>query len=509
LSRRIGGTFLRTFAAQTVKNLQGLIVLPIVIHAAGAVTYGAYILVNMTVVEAFALITSGITYRYTRSLVSAENSTERRRLFESQFNFQLAAFALAAISLLLANPLVENLFGSGSLRLSSWVLIALLAANIIRQQVVSYYVNTLRLVPYNVVDAGTVFVFVAGLIVFVALGHELSLDALLTIQVLASLVLTVPFGPAMLREIGLPRLRLPSWTLVRDLRVGRSVTLDRIVDFALGSGDRYLISFYLSVADVGRYQPAYQLGSVVLFLPRLVVTVLSPIVSRLVDVGDRAAAERIVTTSLSLFLMVGIPFVVGTLMVGPSLLLLLTNADVAGASRWVAPFVAAGIVCCGILWIFETVVIGLNRPKLILFADAKGAAVNLGLNVVLLFFFRTIMVPAATTLIGYAVSAAALTLSLRRLWRLQVDWWDMLRFCVAALVMAGALWGFGFRPGAVNPVGVVRVTAGAVAGGVIYFAVLALIGGLGRKQWAEIKNLLASRAPESGAISQAGSPAGP
>jgi O-antigen/teichoic acid export membrane protein len=498
LSRRTGSAFVLTFAAQIITNLQGLVVLPIVIHTAGAATYGAYILVNMTVVEVFAFLTSGIAYRYTRNLVSATSFIERRRLFEPQFSFQVTVFIVVVPCLLLANSVIDDLFGTTGLHLSSWVLVALIAANIIRSQAVNYYLYTLRLTPYNVIVGGTTVVFLAVLASFVFVTRRLSLNSLLTVQILASLCATLPFAVAMLREIGFPRLRLPFRTFVHDLRAGISVTLDRIVEFTLGSGDRYLITFYLSITDVGRYQPAYQLASVVLFLPRLVATVLSPIVSRLVDAGDRAAAERIVTTSLSLFLMVGVPFVAGTLMVGPSLILLLTNADVAEASRWVTPFVAVGMVCCGVVWIIDTVVVGLNRPKLILLADIKGAAVNLGLNIVLLAIFRSITIPAVTTLIGYAVTMVALTRSVRSLWRLHVDWPDMLRFCVAALVMIGVLWLLGFRPTEVSAVGVARFAASATAGAVVYFAVLSAIGGFGRKQWVEIRNLLASRAPDTG-----------
>lgn len=499
----MSSAFLLTFTAQLVNNLQGLVVLPIVIRSAGPAVYGAYILVNITVAQFFALLATGVAYRYTRNLVSASSSAERRRLFEPQFNFQLVAFAIVAGCLLLAGPGVEKLFNAGDLHIDPWLLIGLVAANVIQRQVNNYYRYTLRLVPYNIVVGGTPMIFVAMLTGFVVVSGGLSLDSLLAVQILSSITVSLPFAVAMLHEIGLPRVSLPFRTFWHDFRAGLSLTLDMVVDFILGSGDRYLITLYLSVTDVGRYQPAYQLASVVLFLPRLVVTVLSPIVSRLVDAGDRAEAERIVQTSLSLFLMLGIPFVAGTLMIGPSLILLLTNSDVAEASRWVAPFVAAGMVSCGIIWILETVVVGLNRLKLVLIADFAGAAVNLGLNVVLLPLFKSITVPAVATFVGYTVSAAALGLAIRPLWKLRVDWVAIARICVAAVAMGGLLWLLGFRPGVVDPVGVPYVAGSALAGAAAYFAILSAIGGFGRRELSEIKALLASRAPATGDVAGA------
>lgn len=499
---RLGSAFILTFAAQLITNLQGLVVLPIVICWAGPGTYGAYILVNISVAEIYALVTSGITYRYSRNLVSASSASERRELFEPQFSFQMFALLIFSAAVLLAGGQIEKLFGAADLHIEPWLLIALVTSNVIQAQVIRYYRCTLRFVPVNAVNAGTALVFMAALQAFAVLHGGLTLDSLLVVQVSCVILVSVPFAALMLQEIGLPRLNLPLGAFARDMRAGLSLTLDMIVDFILGSGDRYLITLYLSVTDVGRYQPAYQLASVVLFLPRLVVAVLSPIVSRMIDAGNRADAEKIIETSLSLFLMMGVPFVVGTLMVGPSLVLVLTNADVAEASRWVSPLVAAGSIFLGILWILDTIVTGLNRLKLIFIADLKGAVVNFGMNVALLPLFKSITVPAVATLIGYAVSATALSLALRPLWRLHIEWVAILRFCVAAAVIGIVLWLLGFRPGEVRPVGIVYLMASIAACAVIYFAALSALGGFGRREWAEIKTLLHSQAPATGGLPQ-------
>jgi O-antigen/teichoic acid export membrane protein len=497
LRKGVGGTLIWTFLAQSVANLQGLVVLPVVTHWAGPVVYGAYILVNITASQFLALISTGISYRYTRNLVSASSFEERRELFEPQFSFQLAAFLIASGCVLLMGPAIQDLFAGGGEAINPWILVGVIATNLLQGEVSSYFRCTFRFLPFNLVGGGTAVVFMTSLLAFTSIHRALSLESLLLVQVASSTAVIAPLGAIMLREMGLPHLRLPITKIMQDARAGLSVTLDMIVDFLLGSGDRYLITLFLSVAEVGRYQPGYQLASVALFLPRLLVTVLSPIVSRLVDTGKRAEAERIVESSLSLFLMIGIPFVVGALMVGPRVILLLTNADVAEASRWVTPLAAAGIIFCGILWILNAVAIGINRPRLILIADVKGAILNMTINLSLLPLVQSIVVPAIATLIGYAVSAVAFMWALRSVWGLKIEWGAVLRFCAAAFVMGGALWLLGFRPAEVASVSTVRLFGGVAMAGLVYFAVLWALGGLGRREWAEIKNLLSSRAPDA------------
>lgn len=504
MSRRVGSAFVITLAAQLIGNLQGLALLPIVIRSSGAATYGTYILVNLSVAQIIEVMTTGIAYRYTRKLVSAASFAERRELFEPQFNFQLLVFAAISVFLLVIGPPIDRLLEAAGLYIDPRLLIALVAANLLEQQVLMYYRCTLRMIPFNIVIGGRVLVFLSALGGFTLLNGSLSLDQLFTIRILSGVLVNLPFAIGMLREIGLPRLTLPVRAIARDIRAGLALTFDMIVDFILGSGDRYLITLFLSVTDVGRYQPAYQLASVVLFWPRLVVTVLSPMVLRLIDAGNRVEAERIVDTALSLFLMMGVPFVVGSLMMGPSIILVLTNADVAEAGRWVTPFVAAGVLLFGTFWILNTICIGLNRPRLILIADVKGAVANFALNVALLPLFKSITVPAIATFVGYGVSAGALVLALRPLWRLHLEWGAIMRFVAAASAMGAALWLLGFRPGEVAPVGLIRVTAVALAGVVVYFGVLNLLGGFGRRQWQEIRGLIGSQAPDTGSADDIG-----
>lgn len=492
----IGRALGLTFVAQLILQLQGLILLPIVIRWMGEASYGAYVLVFISLSQLFELTTNGISYSYSRKLVSAPTAGERRRLFEPQFTVQIIVFAIFSAALLLgAGKTIEV---EGNVVVTTWLLVGLLAENLVSRQVRSYYRNTLRFLPYNLVLGGIPSLFIAMLLIGIAIGRAPSVDTLLALQAAAGIGVSLPFFWQMLREIGVPRFRLPPRMVAADFRAGLPVTIGMIIDFTLSFGDRYLILLFLSVTDVGRYQPAYQLASVVLFLPRIIGIILTPLVARMVDLGHCAEAERLLATAMQLFIMVAVPFVVGAMMVGPSFLGTLTTVEVGVAGRWVLPIVAVAAMFYGLTMLMGSIGVALNRLRMLLRADGLGMVLNLGLNLALLPLLHDITVAAATTLVGYAAAAAYYGYLLRPHWRLQLEWGALLRFAAAASVMGAALWAMGYRPGAVAAISMLPLLGSIVAAVAIYCVVLSGLGGLGRRELAQITDLMRSRVPEIG-----------
>jgi O-antigen/teichoic acid export membrane protein len=490
----IGWALGLTFVAQVILQLQGLILLPIVIPRMGEAAYGAYVLVIISLSQVFELTTNGISYSYSRKVVSAPTAGERRRLFEPQFTVQIIVFAVFSAALLAAGPTIGV---EGNIVVTAWLLVGVLAANLLSGQVRNYYRNTLRFLPYNLVLGGVPSLFIAMLLIGLVVGHAPTVDTLLALQAAAGIGLSLPFFWRMVREIGVPRFHLQPRVVAADFRAGLPVTIGMIINFTLSFGDRYLILLFLSVADVGRYQPAYQLASVVLFLPRIIGMILTPLLARMVDFGHRAESEHLVATAMRLFIMVAVPFAVGMTMVGPSLLGALTRVDVGVAGRWVLPIVAAAAMFYGLTMLMGSIGIALNRLSMLLRADALGMALNLGFNLALLPLLHEITVAAATTLLGYVASAAYYFYLLREHWRFHVEWGALLRFAAAAGIMGAALRAMGYRAGTVTAISVFPLLGGIAAAVIIYFVALIALGGLGRRERQQIASLMRSRAPET------------
>jgi O-antigen/teichoic acid export membrane protein len=492
MRKGVGRDFAIAFAGQAAASLQALIVLPLMIRLAGEANYGAFVLITSFAVIVLGLLGSLTSYRYRRGLVSASGEDERRQLFEPQFTFQVLALVVLSGCVALAATDLRMLFFGGA-QFAAYLLVAVLAAQFILRQVQDYFKYTRRFLPGSVVLAGRPLVFLAVLAVAAWLARGLSLDTLLILQVAATLGVSLPFLPTMIREIGRARPRLPLSRLVDDARMGFPLAAELMIDFVLGFGDRYLIVLFMTVADVGRYQPGYALGSLIIALVALADTVLVPTLARLIDLDQQAKAEELFAGFLRLFLMVAIPFAVGALMIGPSLIAMLTNQEIGLASRWVVPLVAVGTLFYGIMRLASLIAYVLGRTRIILGANLLGAALNLALNLALLPIFRDITVAAAATMASYAVGAAYAALALRSAWPMGIDRIAVLRFCAAGAAMAGLLWFLGYRPGAPLAGTILTLSAAILAAIIGYFLALSAFGGFGRREIAQIAALMRQR----------------
>jgi O-antigen/teichoic acid export membrane protein len=486
-SKQGGSDLAWTLASMLLVNFQGLIALPIVIRLAGEATYGAYVLLLIGLAQLYELATHGFSYPYFRNLVSATSATERRQLFEPQFTYYLLILGIYCVLIFVFFPRLSDI--EGKTQLTPWLLIGLLIANLISRQVLYYFRNTLRFGPYNIAFGATPLIFLSLLGVIAAATRHLSLDTLLALQCIAMAGVSLPFAAMLLREIGMPRLRLPWPAVVAGVSAGLPLALGMAVDFTLSFSDRYLIGGFLSIADVGRYQPAYQFASVILIFPRWIITIMTPLISGMMDRGERAAAEHLVDGCVSLFLVLAVPFTVGMLMVGPSFLAVLTTPQVGQASRWVMVLVAAAMTFDGVLIFMNSIALATKRPSLTLGPFFLGAVVNVSLNVALLSIVPTITVPAITTLIGYAAAGVWALARLRPIWRLHFEMPNLLRAAGAAGAMGVLLWFMGYRPAIVAPVDWAFLLLSIGAAVIVYFAVLVVLGGFGRREMSRLASL--------------------
>jgi O-antigen/teichoic acid export membrane protein len=494
----LGRAFGLTFVAQIIIQMQGLIVMPIIVRWAGPATYGAYVILFVTTVLFFELATWTISYPYVRNLVSASSAAERRQLFEPQITFCLAVFALISAGLLIARPLTIEI-GTGT-SIFTILLVGILAANLLQRQGLDYFRYTLRFMPYSLILGGPPLVFMALLIAYVSLGRVPSLDTLLIFQCLAGIGVSVPFLIRMLSEIGVPRPRLPPRLLLTNMRASLPITFDGLIRFSLGFSDRYLISIFLSVAAVGVYQPSYQAAAIIFFFAGLLCDVLSPVVSKMIDLQQQADAERLLANAFRLFLMLAVPFVVGMLMVGPPFLGLLTTHEIAISGRWVMPLVAVAVTVNAFTTFVRVVAMALNRLPTMLAARLAGTAVNVALNLLLLPMFADITAAAASILAGYLVTSFYLVIAFRSEWRLPFELGAALRFCGAAAMMGLALWLMGYRPGTAAPESALHLASVIGAAILIYFIALRGLGGLVRRELMLVADIIQNGASSDSAV---------
>jgi O-antigen/teichoic acid export membrane protein len=170
--------------------------------------------------------------------------------------------------------------------------------------------------------------------------------------------------------------------------------------WALAASDRIILERWVTNADLGRYALGYSAGSAVGMFLTAVNTALFPILSRrLLDPGGVLAAPVIGSVAIAATTLAAV--VVSTVL--PPLLVLLTPAEYHGSAA-VVPLVAAGFYFQALYLVWSQGLYLAKRTGLVATLTVAGAAVNIGLNLLLVPIWG-IMAAASTTAIGYAFMA--------------------------------------------------------------------------------------------------------
>jgi O-antigen/teichoic acid export membrane protein len=480
-----------TLLGQILIALQGLLVVPIIVKGAGAVSYGTFVLLGNLIFTSFGALTS-LQYLYRRRLVSATSVVERRELIGPQLLFHFIGLAVIVGSLTFASKDLERWLLGNPNAVSWWMLSGLLGSYFLASQVRDYYRFTLRFGVFNFTLVSSLYLFLALSAGWALTGHVLSINMLFLLQIVSFLCVSLPFIPIIINEIGWPPLQQPKGGFGKEFLLNLPFLSEMTIDFILAFSDRYLIALFVSISAVAAYQPAYQLASLAMFLPRFAGVLLVPHLSGMVDKGERAEAERILQIFMKVFLMVAIPFTVGIGMLGSSVLALLTTPEIAATARWVGPIVAVASIFYGFILLMDPVALALGRNRALIIAYAAGAIVNIALNLVLLPTLQNVHAAAISTVAGYAITCVWIWGILGNHWRLTLPGWEILRYLVASLVMAAALLMMGHSPAETRMIAILPLMASVVIGVMLYFATLFVIGGLGRTEVAEIVGLFDS-----------------
>lgn len=386
---------------QMLCNLRGIILLPILVKFLGTTAYGIYVLVIATLGFIFGISSWGVGFRSRRYLPTAQGMEERRKLFYPPCYFQIISGLVLTMILIGVLPLWDNEFSHSGLILGLFPIYLLVT--VVYSHLTDYFRYTDRWLYFNYGTAALPYGMVGLIVLFLSFGGALSVNTLLLIEIVAMIIISLPLLIMMYREIGC------HWYFYRwkpfweDLKLGFPLILNYLIDFVLNLSDRYVIAALISVEAVGFYNPAYTLGSLIAFIPKVFCGVLAPFLSRAVDEGKAEQAQAMLNYSLRWFLLFAIPFIAGCFVLGDRLITLLASNEIAVQSAYVAPVVGLGILFYGLTLILSSVFFVHLKTNLLLKVNLLAAFLNLTLNILFISFFKMIIVAAVTTFVSYLI----------------------------------------------------------------------------------------------------------
>jgi O-antigen/teichoic acid export membrane protein len=181
------------------------------------------------------------------------------------------------------------------------------------------------------------------------------------------------------------------------------------------------------------------LGSFIILLPKISGVVLPVLISNAVDAGNEIEARAMVNYTIKFYLLAAIPFVVGSAVMSKPILTLLANQEVADNAFLVTPLVALGTLFYGLNLILSNVLFVRLKTAVMFKMNFIAAIMNLGLNLLIFYFIRNILVAAISTFLSYFVAFIFIRRIVAIDWPIDYDFKTIIKSMVAALVMGVVL----------------------------------------------------------------------
>ena len=202
----------------------------------------------------------------------------------------------------------------------------------------------------------------------------------------------------------------------------------------LAVGDRFVIQNLLGGEALGLYAAAYNLCEYVqTILLASVGQAIVPMYVRLWEQKGEGEMRRFVEAALHYYVMLGAAIVAGLAAVAPELLAVLASEKyLRGAA--IIPYVAGGMVLGGAMSIFGAGINIHKQTRILMVLVVGCAALNLGLNVLLIPHLG-IEGAAVATLVSYACLAGLTYAVSNRLLPIALPWAAIVKFMLLALLM--------------------------------------------------------------------------
>ena len=190
-------------------------------------------------------------------------------------------------------------------------------------------------------------------IVAVFLGYGLygAVVSFLLVRIITFLVLSV----YVVLKIGF---KIPDFSMAKKyFSFGLPTIADNISYWIVTSADRYFIVFFLGIAFVGYYAPAYSIGTLLTIFLFPVAFMLSVMLPKLFDENNIVEVKKYLGHSLKYFLLIMSPSVFGLSILSKQLLLTFSTKEIAENAYMVVPFITCSIFLYGITYFFSQILI--------------------------------------------------------------------------------------------------------------------------------------------------------
>jgi O-antigen/teichoic acid export membrane protein len=411
------------------------VMLPIYTRYLSPADYGVAALIEMTLDVIGMIAGAQIAHAIFRFYHKTDSNADKRAVVSTALTTLVVSFGLLGLAIFMAAPRLSTLvfgsdvhaglirLGAGSFALQSLLLVPLAFARIQERSGLVVSASLLKLV----ISVGFNLVFVVGL--------GLGVRGVFISTLFSNLVVGIWLGIWTMRHVGIG-IR-PD--LLRSLvRFGVPLIGVQMATYAMTFSDRYFLQAAGNAAIVGLYNLAYQFGFLLLMLgfvpiemiwgPRRFQVARKPNPSPILAKAFRLINVSVITIGVGIGLFVG------------DLLRIMSSPPFHPAAD-IVPIILIAYVFHGWAMLHDIGVLVKERTELLTVANWIAALVALaGFSILIPRFLA--FGAAAAAVMAFGVRWGLTYRFSQRLWRVQYDWWPVIRLaavgvsvCVASLLL--------------------------------------------------------------------------
>lgn len=281
------------------------------------------------------------------------------------------------------------------------------------------------------------------------------------------------------KEVGF---QLPKFTRSKIyLKYGIPLIPNFGIMWVISLSDRYIISYFLDNVATGIYSAAYILSNQAGFLLGAITVVLFPAISKSFDEQNIKETKNYLKYSLKYFFLFSIPATFGLWILAKPILQIFTTTKFL-SGEIIIPFIALGSIFGGLFQICIYIVHLVKKTYLTIRLLTISAVLNIVLNIILIPRMG-IIGAAIATLISYGILGLLTLMVTRKYLSFSIDFISLIKSVIASIIMSIFLW-------LIQPWSIISLLLSILLGSIIYFTVIILIKGLGKKELIFIRNLI-------------------
>lgn len=459
--------------------LSTFILVPLLTKSFGAIGYGIWIQVYVTVTLIPNIATLGLPYAMVRFLSSKEKKTEIQETFYSIAVISLVgSLVLSGLLFLLSEPIAIGLFnGDTNIARTMAIIVFFACLNVL---LLNYFRTFQQMKRYSIFLLIQTYLVVFLIIYFVSLGQGIfsALIGLLITHILLFLIMI----SLIIYEIGF---KIPKFYNIKEyLSFGIPTMPSNLSYWIVESSDRYIIGILLGATFVGYYSPAYTLGNAILTFLAPISILLPSVLPKYYDNGDLLKLRVFVRYSLKYFLLVSIPSIFSLSILSKPILMILSTPEIALNGYLVTPFVLLSALIFGIYGILSNIIILKKKTHIIGIIWIIAAILNLSLNIILVPYFG-IIAAAVVTLLAYTLAFGITLFYSLKFFKFEFDFKFILKSIFASIVISLIIV-------ITNPHEIFSILIIIGICAAVYIALIIILKGISKEEFKFLKGLLKS-----------------